>query len=164
MLPGYGRFFLWYELCFSILLVLLAWALVQFTIGQCELDAFLGGNRQILYSTVSAIAGALLGFVLAGSAIIIALPNTALLNAVKNTKAYEQVHKIFFSALRYLAATTVVALLALFLDTADHPHVAAFYFVIWGLFISSFRLARCFWVLENLVSITDVNRRRLDEE
>ena len=154
MPPSYGRHFLWYELFFSIVVMVAAWFIVEKTVGQFGLDAFLGSSRQSLYGSTAEIAGALLGFVLAGIAIIMALPDTRILRKIRSTKAYSQVNTIFFSTLRYLAATTVLALIALFVDTADHSFVILFYFSTWGLLISSLRLARCFWVLGQLVTIT----------
>lgn len=163
-LPGYGRHFLWYELAISVIGVAVLWFVVGRTVGQTSLQSFLGDNRQILYSSVAVIAGALLGFVIAGVTVLLVLPPNRLLSAIKETKAYDSVHPIFFSTLKMLAITTVVALLALFVDTKDHPNIVMFYITLWGLIISSLRIGRCVWVLENIIEITERSRETKQDE
>lgn len=157
-LPGYGRHFLWYELGVSIIGIAITYLVVGRVVSQNSLHEFLGSSRQILYSSIAVIAGALLGFVIAGVTVLLVLPENRLLNAIKKTTAYSQVHAIFFSTLKMLAITTVVSLAALFVDTMEHPHVIMFYVVLWGLVISTLRIGRCVWVLENLIAITERGR------
>jgi len=121
-------------------------------------ESFSRVPRGFLYSSIAVIAGSLFGFVIAGVTVLIVLPENLLLKTVKATDAYQQVPTLFFSALRYLALTTVIALASLFIDTEKHTHVYMIYLTLWGVSISSFRVIRSVWVLENLIAITQKGR------
>jgi hypothetical protein len=79
------------------------------------------GIRSSLYTSLAGTSGALLGFVLAALAILIALPSTERMQALRQHSKWERVPSAYFRAARALLAALVVATLGIALDSAMDP-------------------------------------------
>jgi hypothetical protein len=83
--------------------------------------SFPATTRSGLYVSLTATAAALLGFVLAGLAILIALPTGDRLTQLQKNNAWERIPGTFLRAAVGLLAMLVIATLALGIDLADAP-------------------------------------------
>lgn len=79
------------------------------------------GLRESLYASLAGTAAALLGFVLAALAILVALPSSERLDALRQHPKWERVPTAFFRASRALLAVLVLATLGIPLDSATDP-------------------------------------------
>ncbi len=157
-----GRRFLGVETVISIAVtaVFIWWVLSGG--GNASVDHGLETVRGPLYATVAAVAGALLGFVIATVSILVALVSSESprMKFLRSSAAYPQIWTIFTSAIRWLAAATAVSLVALLLD-----HEKAVLSEQWidmiraaVLLVSlaaTMRLGSAMWVLEKLVSLVN---------
>ncbi len=147
----YQHRFLTWELAAALILSGAAIAYVEFGWGREHLVEALQGVRQGMYVAIASISGSLLGFILATVTIVqgfLALPRLAL---VRGSKHYPTLYTIFFSAIRYLAVTTVWGLIAVALDRDVCPKVWVSYVMSTLVLVSIARLYRCIWALENVV-------------
>ena len=119
--------------------------------GWAALNAQLTASRSTLYSTTTTLAGSLLGFVIAAFAISVSSFGSRRLKPVE--EHFEALVSVFTAATVYLGGATVLSLLALFADRDGAPLPWLFYAVFLCLLLSISTLARCVWVLHNVVSI-----------
>jgi hypothetical protein len=77
--------------------------------------------RGSLYASIAGSTAALLGFVLAALAILVALPSSARLGALREHPKWERVPSAFFRASRALLAALILATLGIPLDSATNP-------------------------------------------
>jgi drug/metabolite transporter (DMT)-like permease len=85
--------------------------------------SFPAATRSGLYISLTATAAALLGFVLAGLAILIALPTGERLTQLQKNNEWERIPGTFLRAAVGLLAMLVLASLALGADLADMPRL-----------------------------------------
>jgi len=149
----YEKNFLWWELLLSIIFALAFLAVMKCGSIEPKLIELLNDSRNPLYTSIASIAGAILGFVIAGFSIIYALLDHDELERVKESSHAKDIQKTYMSAIRALALTTFLAMLAILFDKDSNPCVVMFYLNIFGVTLSSFRVWRCIWILENLVEI-----------
>lgn len=157
----YEANFLAYELVASALVAGIGVLIIEFIWSRDDLLDVLNGSRQALYVAVASIAGALLGFTVTTVSIILVFAESPRLHLVRESRHYETVFSVFFSAIKYLALATAWALVALLWDRETSPKVGVSYFALWTVVIAAFRLYRCVWVLENVIRLAV---RRADEE
>jgi hypothetical protein len=79
--------------------------------------------RATLYDPLSAATGALLGFVLAALAVLVALPSTERIEKLQAHPRWHLVPSAYFRAARALLAALVLCLLGLPLDSGDDPWI-----------------------------------------
>jgi hypothetical protein len=97
--------------------------------------------------------GSLLGFSITAVSIVLGYAASEKLLIVRKSKHYQDLWNVFKSAIRVLALATVVALLGLIFDKNDQPLNFLVYSNVFTVILSSFRVARCVWVLENIIMI-----------
>ena len=155
VLEEYRRHFRRYDLLLSIGIAFLALAISQVTSvfgwpspGNADLDV-----RRSLYITGATIAGSLLGFVIAAITIALALPPVPSVKLLQSSRHYPEIFKTFVSATRYLALDTGVCLVLLLLDTQASISAAVGAFLLWLIVVTSLRLARCVWLLSQLLQV-----------
>src|SRR5207249_620650 len=87
-------------------------------------DAFveaLKGSRQQLYSTIASVAGSLLGFILTAVSIVLVLSPSPRFRILRESGQLERAYRVYFQAILWLAASTVLSFVALLLDTDRSP-------------------------------------------
>lgn len=133
----------------STLLALLLWW--HFGAGKDSLAEIVHGNRAPIYGTLASIFGSLLGFVITSLSVVLTFSTSERLSVLKQSKYYPQIWKVFTSAIRWLGASTVAWLIALFLDKESSPEPHCLLACIPVAVLAIFRLIRCGWVLERMV-------------
>lgn len=148
---AYKRDFLKAEFLISVVVSVLIVGAMKYTWSSETIGYWLSTNKKDIYPLIATIGGTLLGFVITGVSIILAFSESEKLRLLKRSKQYETIFTIYFSTVRYLAITTVVAIFGMIID--DRLSIGIFYLLIWSVIISSLRIWRCLWVLENIVEI-----------
>jgi len=121
--------------------------------GWSVVNGVLSGSRHEIYSTVASIAGALLGFVLTAASIVLGYAALPQLSVIRNSPHYKELYEIFFQATGCLSCATLAALLALVFDREALPVPLFLYLTLAFLLLSTVRVARCIWVLQQVVTI-----------
>ena len=144
----------WFLLVEPLLVVLIVAMIVYWSEelgGWRDLDWYLHGVRETLYSTLAGLSGSLLGFVIAALAITVAAFRSDRLGLVR--KHVQTLVATFSAATLYLGVATLVSIAALLFDRDADPIPLFFYSVVLVLALSAVALARCVWILHNVVSI-----------
>mgnify|MGYP000973331578 CR=1 FL=1 len=150
----YEKRFLFMELLLSILLSLgLLWLIMKYHL-QDDVMNVLKGSRSALYGAIAGVAGSLLGFVITGLSVLMVTGNSEGMKALKSSKHYEQIFRVFFSTSKYLGLLVVFSLVSLIVDRDAAPIFELNVVVLWGVIIVTFRILRCLWVLENIIGVT----------
>jgi hypothetical protein len=121
--------------------------------GLPVMNAVLHGSRGAIYGTLASIFGSLLGFIITAVSIALAFSASDKLTVLRGSKYYPQLWGVFLSATRCLATVTVAAMVALIGDRDMAPIRWLTYTVLVLTVLSVARVARCIWVLENIVKI-----------
>lgn len=122
--------------------------------GGPVIDEVLATNRSAVYTAIASILGALLGFVITAISIVLAFSAMERLELLRQSPHYKTLWAVFTQTTWLLAGATALALVALVLDRDAAPCRPALYFCLGATLISAIRIARCVWVLEQLVAIT----------
>lgn len=157
-----GKFLLWEWLIPTILVGLsLMWG---DTVLTC-LPSLLHGVRSMVYGSLASLFGGLLGFVIAGVAILLTMGETPRLQLIQSSGMYKQILTIFTSTTRWLAIGTVVAIVGLVADKDPSSGTGAStlwwyaWILVWALVVGGLRLWRCLWVLENVIGLIAMDRQ-----
>jgi hypothetical protein len=122
----------------------------QCFVGTKLLTEALNLNRLYLYSTIAAICGSLLGFVITEASIIIVFGNTTQAKKLKDDGHLKTVFNINFQAINWLGVTGIWMIICLILDTDKSPRPWIFYVGVGLASISVLRIYRCVWVLKGI--------------
>lgn len=141
----YSRHFLLAELVLSILLA--------FGAARLHVLKYLPGNTDTIYVALSASFGALLGFAITGVSVMLAVSDSERLALLRTSPHYPLVFRIFTSAARYLGVGFLTAFLGLVLDRQTALGQAVAYLTLFSVIISVFRVYRCVWVLDSVITI-----------
>jgi hypothetical protein len=115
--------------------------------------SLLQGNRGAIYGTLASIFGSLLGFIITAVSIALGFSASERLTIVRESRYYPHLWGVFMSATRWLALATVASIAALVADR-DLAPIRGLTYAVWLLAVLSVaRIARCLWVLENIVRI-----------
>jgi hypothetical protein len=117
------------------------------------LDGLLQQNRPAIYQALASILGALLGFVITAISIVLAFAGMDRLELLRGSPHYGTLWSVFTQTTWILALATVCALAALILDRDAAPNRLALYLCLLTALLSAVRIARCVWVLEQLIGI-----------
>ena len=151
----YKRHFLLAELIISIIFTIGIMVLVHFLWSHELLKSWIITNRNTIYPLIATIGGTLLGFVITGVSIILAFSESEKLRLLKRSKQYKTIFTIYFSTIKYLAITTIIAIIGLVVN--DDFSVVIFYLLLWSVTISALRIWRWLWVLQSIVEIIHKN-------
>lgn len=124
--------------------------------GWPDVDNTLKDNRTALYSVLASVFGALLGFVIATASIVLGFVGTDRLTVVRESRHYPTLWKAFTAAIRATGFATLVALVGLIVDRNDDPSRAMLTIAIFATTLAVFRMARCIWILENVIRLVTV--------
>lgn len=149
---AYNRHFLDAELLLSGVICLFLIYLINRTWSSEIIREWIFANKREIYPLVATIAGTLLGFVITGVSIIIAFSGSEKLALLRKSPYFKTIFTIYFSTMKFLAITTIIAVSGIVVD--DKWAIRIFYLLLWSVMISSFRIWRCLWILENIARIT----------
>ena len=110
-------------------------------------------NRESIYGTLASLFGSMLGFSITAVSIVLGYVANDKMAIVRKSKKYNELWEVFKSAIRILGASTIMALFGLFFDKSGTTNLLIFYVNIVFSVLSLFRVARCVWVLENIIAI-----------
>jgi hypothetical protein len=146
----YKRHFLEAELLISVAVALIIIFYTRSIWSNSDTTSWISANKKEIYPLIASIGGTLLGFVITGVSIIIAFSESEKLRLLKESTQYKTIYDIYFSTIRYLAIATVTPIIGMIVNNGA---IYILYFLIWSIIISSLRIWRCIWVLENIVEI-----------
>lgn len=147
------RYFLQVELGLSVVLTLGFVLWVERYHGLHIVTQILGGNRAAVYGALASIFGALLGFVITTVSIVIGFSTNERLAVVRESRQYNTLWDVFKSTTRVLGFATAAALVGLLMDRDNNPMRLVLYLVVFTVILSILRIARCIWVLENIIAL-----------
>jgi hypothetical protein len=101
--------------------VLLVGAFLASTSSNNFDETLTTAHRSSLYGSLAGTAGSLLGFVLAALSILVALPSSERLEALRSHPKWARVPSAYFRAARALLAAVVLCSLGIVIDSADSP-------------------------------------------
>lgn len=130
--------------------VLIVWS--EFFGGSSHLDRFLDDHGETLYIVLAPITAAMLGFILAATAIVVTSAPAERMAILRESQHYPKLWATFRSALRYLGFATIAALIGLVVS-GEVPSRIIFYVVAWLSSLAALRTARCIWVMNWMVHI-----------
>ncbi len=110
-------------------------------------------SREVMYGTLAALFGSLLGFAITAVSIILGYAANEKLDIVRKSAHYATLWHTFNSAIRILAVSTVIALVGLVVDKDKNPINIILYTNLFFVLLSFFRIARCVWILDYVVAI-----------
>jgi hypothetical protein len=146
----------------QIIVAIAVTALAGLALGTGEpntpLGAILGDNRAVLYGTIAAVAGSLLGFVLAAATIVLTVAGSARLNRITESNHYGELWSMFLAATKGLGLVTVAAMAALLFDRKDSPQPAFTYGLFLLSLVASLQIGTCIWILERVTSLMVIER------
>lgn len=154
LFPAWWRSqFLWAEFGLSALvgLAFFGWAICYE--GVDTLHTVLNGNRGAIYGALASVFGSLLGFAITAVSIVIGFASHERLALIRQSPHYPTVWKVFFAAIRALGFATLVAMTGLILDRDNAPRYPLLYVMFFATTLATLRVARCAWVLENVIEL-----------
>lgn len=149
----YRAHFLGIEFLISVMIISVLTYIFYKYFGFDVFQSKLNGIRGVLYGTLVALSGALLGFVITGLSVLLTSSTTPQVEKLKQSKHYKSIFKIFFNTSKYLGVLFIASLLSLVFDQDSSPTILLPLITLWALIIVIFRLLRCIWVLEKMVSL-----------
>lgn len=116
--------------------------------------------RAALYGSLAGTSGALLGFVLAALAILVALPSTERLEALRDHPKWPRVPSSYLRAARVLLAAVVLCSLGIPLDSAKEPWKVYEVAVVVVLALALVRVTAAVVALDQVVSVARTRKTR----
>lgn len=157
MLKLWKRHFLHFEFALAVVLTI-GFAVWGYSFGGFSLvDNILSQNRSDVYGALATIFGSLLGFVIVAVSVVANYSTASGMKIVRESKHYRTLWDVFLATIRTLGFATFVALVALVLDRNSDPVRPVTVLVAFVTLLSTARLARSVWVLENVISIVVKN-------
>ena len=154
MRSWWERNFVWAEFVVAVVLALgVSYAYRYF--AERPLTEFLTGDRTAVYTVLTSLWGALLGFSITAISIVFVMATDERLKLLRQSPHYEHLWNIFLAAVRALAFATVTSVVALLVDQdpPDQPSPVWFYAVLFSSILATIRVWRIIWVLEKLIRI-----------
>ena len=130
--------------------------------GSLWVQNLLQDNRTSIYRALATIAGSLLGFSLASTSIVIGLLSSERLALLKGSEHYPKLWKTFFQAIRCLGILTIIALICMILDKDEDPINWLVIPVTLFVGMSTVRLIRAIWILEEVVKVLTIPETQND--
>lgn len=145
--------------CAIVALAFVGWA--EFLGGHARLIKWFAGNRAEFYGAVASISGSLTGFALAAISIVIAFLGSGRLGLIEREPVLvQQLIQVFFSAVKWLSATTLLALMGLLVANPEGMQRALLYLNAIVAAVGVCRTARSIWALELVVRAGATSKER----
>lgn len=122
-------------------------------------------TRSALYGSLAGTSGALLGFVLAALAILVALPSTERLQALQDHPEWKRVPSSYFRASRALLAVLVLATVGIALDSAQEPKTVYGALTVIAVSLALVRVAAAVVALDQIMAVARAAepKKRIDD-
>ncbi|MDP1720944.1 MAG: hypothetical protein Q8L08_08130 [Candidatus Nanopelagicaceae bacterium] len=149
----WGIHFLGLEFALATILTLIFGFWCKFANGSRIVTRLMGEQHSTIYGTFVTLDGALLGFMIAATAIILGFAPSEQFELLRNSAHYSTMWKTLKSTIRVLGMTTVIAIIALLVDRDNHSNL--FFIVLWvgSTLLAGMRIGRSLWILENTIDI-----------
>lgn len=153
------KHFLGAELVLGVVatLVFVVWA--ECFGGKVGLATLLDGRRSTVYGAFAAIAGSLLGFVIATISIVLGLSSSPRLKRVRDSQHYGTLWIVFSTSIKWMGLATLALLAALLFDQEKAPQWRLLYAAASSVLLALLRLWRCIWVLEQVIKVVSTEKR-----
>lgn len=119
------KFYRRHERSFGYAVPLIATAifivLVEWVWGEARYVSWLATDRGLVYSTLAAVAGAILGFVITAVTVMIAIIDRPRLQAISNSRPFPVLFLTWFEAIYVLGLTILASFIALLAETDQSP-------------------------------------------
>lgn len=130
--------------------------------GAPTIQTLLSLSHSVLYSALAAIAGSLLGFVIAAVAVLVVFINSESprMLRLRVSSQYSTLWTVFTSTMRWLGAATFVLIVALLLD-ADRPVLGSLPLLLLRavtlgvVALATLRLMSAVWALEAIMKLAN---------
>ncbi len=153
-MAGYwARHFLGLELAAAVLFGVMFGTWVKFAHGERTVGEFLGGQRSTVYGAMVSLDGALLGFVIATTTIVLGFSSSEQFAILRGSSHYRTLWRTFTSTIRVLGVTTLIAIAALLGDRDGKPNSLFMVLCAGTTILSVFRVSRSVWVLEGAIRV-----------
>ena len=125
----------------------------EVVIGPRHLDSYLDANRYVVFGAIAGVCGALLGLVIAASALVLDRLAEGRLDLVKQSRHARTLPAVFTSAMASLGGATIFAIVVLVPTGSGVADRVLVYAWAWfGLLVIA-RLSRVIWIVGLLMSI-----------
>lgn len=148
------------DICFVLLLTLVAWRLFNVDAVGGEADAFLKDRRGTLYSTAVSVHASMLGFVLATAAIVLGYAQSDRFAVLRQSRHYLALYRVFTTGVGAFALATLASLAALFFDRETAQNYFTASAAIATSVVAVARLGRLLVVLVQVIEIIVTDRSR----
>lgn len=127
--------------------------------GVADLQVLLDSRRSVVYGAFAAIAGSLLGFVIATISIVLGLSSSPRLKRVRDSQHYGMLWVVFTTSIKWMGLATLALLAGLLFDREQAPKWWLFYASTGSVLLALLRLWRCIWVLEQVIKVVSIDKR-----
>jgi hypothetical protein len=145
--------FLGVELVLSTGLTVALGLWVELAHSNQLVNDLIGGQRSAVYGTLATLDGALLGFVIATTAIVLAFAPSDRFEILRNSAHYQTLWRIFTSTMRVLGLATAVALVALLVDRDGRTNSLLMVLCAGTSLLAALRVWRSVWALEGTIKV-----------
>jgi hypothetical protein len=121
--------------------------------GTEQIGFVISPNHNSIYETISAIQGALLGFIITTVSVIIGYSNNERLVIVVENENYKDLWFTFTQTIKFLAVSTLVSLSALVINSSQIINWVLFSLTFYFSLIVIVRLTRCIQIFEKVIKI-----------
>jgi uncharacterized membrane protein len=153
--------FLGVELAIAAIVTVAFGLWVQFAHGHRLVNELIGGQRSGVYGTLATLDGALLGFIIATTAIVLGFAPGDRFEILRNSAHYQTLWRTFTSTIRVLGLATVVAIVALFVDRDGKTNSLVMVLCAGTTLLAALRVWRSVWALEGTIKV--VTRKDQEE-
>lgn len=143
--------FLDVELVVSTVLTVAFGLWVELAHSRHLVNDLIGGQRSAVYGMLATLDGALLGFVIATTAIVLAFAPSDRFEILRNSVPYQTLWRIFTSTMRALGLATAVALVALLVDRDGRTNSLLMVLCAGTTVLAALRVWRSVWALEGTI-------------
>ena len=146
----YRRYFLEIEGTIFWILPILIYLFIKFLKLDALLTYLVSHSSASFYSLIATISGTLLGLIIASVAILISAHESEKLSLLRKSKRYPDIYKLFFRTIEILGITTLVSIIASFLEISSPLF---FIFLVGFISLTVYLIYRCVWILKKIVGI-----------
>lgn len=157
---AYGRHFLGAELVLSAVVTMSFGLWVGFFAGEPRVSGVLMGDRAVLYGALVSLFGAMLGFVIATTTIILGFVDSARLKVLRESPWYRDLWRTLNSTMLFLGGATLASLVALVFDRDAHPNSVCMVVCFGATLVAGARIARTLWILVRIIGLVTTDRSR----